>query len=317
MDWADESGPGGRYSIGESPDKEKKGPNPGGRRQGCGDQGDRRRSGGGDRHEKKGGAVQTVTNDRHVLDGQESTDLAAIIESSLQVSKRHHFFLWAQGVLQRLLPHEIMICGIAHEAGLGLRMHRFSSCRYFDDDHFAAVCHPQEGLLSRMMAAWRRTGRPCVLAGEAAMGNCDPAWEALLAKHELRNIAAHGVQGADGAIKGYFSFSRIPLPLDRRYAYRLEILVPYLHATLSRVLVEEGGAGGGPTAGIAVTAREGEILQWVMEGKTNREIADILSISPLTVKNHMQKIMKKLSVQSRSQAVVRAIALGAIRSRVS
>lgn len=258
-----------------------------------------------------------MTADRQVLDEDEAAHLTAIIEASLQVTKRHHFFLWAQGVLQRLLPHEIMICGVADGTGLGLRMHRFSSCKYFNDEHFAAVCQAEEGLLSRMVAAWRVKGRPYVLTTDAALGECDPAWLPMLEKHELRNIAAHGVHGADGAIGGFFSLSRIPSSMERRFAYRLEILVPYLQATLSRVLAEEGPIGRVATVGTAVTAREGEVLQWVMEGKTNREIADILGLSPLTVKNHMQKIMKKLAVQNRSQAVVRVISLGVIRSRMT
>jgi len=44
-------------------------------------------------------------------------------------------------------------------------------------------------------------------------------------------------------------------------------------------------------------------------GKSNIEIGTILTISPLTVKNHVQKILRKLNVQNRTQAVGRALAL--------
>jgi DNA-binding CsgD family transcriptional regulator len=50
------------------------------------------------------------------------------------------------------------------------------------------------------------------------------------------------------------------------------------------------------------------VLNWVREGKTNQEIAQILDISPLTVKNHVQKILRKLKVTNRAQAVARGIA---------
>ena len=50
------------------------------------------------------------------------------------------------------------------------------------------------------------------------------------------------------------------------------------------------------------------------EGKSNQEIGTILGISPLTVKNHVQKILKKLRVQNRAQAVGKAIALRLIKS---
>lgn len=53
------------------------------------------------------------------------------------------------------------------------------------------------------------------------------------------------------------------------------------------------------------------MLDWVREGKTNQEIGQILDISPLTVKNHIQKILRKLDVTNRAQAVARVTALRA------
>jgi DNA-binding CsgD family transcriptional regulator len=54
-----------------------------------------------------------------------------------------------------------------------------------------------------------------------------------------------------------------------------------------------------------LSAREVEILQWVALGKTNPEIGKILKISEFTVKNHMQRIFKKMDVSNRAQAVGR------------
>ena len=55
--------------------------------------------------------------------------------------------------------------------------------------------------------------------------------------------------------------------------------------------------------------REKEILEWIYHGKSNIEIGMILQISPLTVKNHVQKILRKLSVLNRTQAIGKAMAL--------
>ena len=52
-----------------------------------------------------------------------------------------------------------------------------------------------------------------------------------------------------------------------------------------------------------LSARESEILAWVALGKTNPEIGSILGISVFTVKNHVQRILKKLDVTNRTQAV--------------
>ncbi len=59
---------------------------------------------------------------------------------------------------------------------------------------------------------------------------------------------------------------------------------------------------GRPT-GDALSAREAEILRWIALGKTNPEIGSILGISSFTVKNHVQRILKKLDVINRTQAV--------------
>ena len=52
-----------------------------------------------------------------------------------------------------------------------------------------------------------------------------------------------------------------------------------------------------------LTDRESEILTWLSRGKTNNEISEVLSISPLTVKKHLEHIYSKLQVHRRSAAV--------------
>jgi DNA-binding CsgD family transcriptional regulator len=56
-------------------------------------------------------------------------------------------------------------------------------------------------------------------------------------------------------------------------------------------------------AGTSLSDREREILDWVRKGKTNLEIGAILGISPYTVKNHLQRIFRKLDVLNRAQAI--------------
>jgi DNA-binding NarL/FixJ family response regulator len=56
-----------------------------------------------------------------------------------------------------------------------------------------------------------------------------------------------------------------------------------------------------------LTEREKEVLQCLVEGMSNKEIADKLFISDKTVKIHVSKIFKKLNVKSRSQVVIYAV----------
>ena len=62
----------------------------------------------------------------------------------------------------------------------------------------------------------------------------------------------------------------------------------------------------GETAGPALTAREAEVMIWVARGKTNRDVAEILGMSPRTVNKHLEHIYEKLGVETRTAAVAAA-----------
>jgi len=64
---------------------------------------------------------------------------------------------------------------------------------------------------------------------------------------------------------------------------------------------------------VPLSPREMEILQFVVRGLSNKEIAIELQISHQTVKNHMTSILKKLNVQDRTQAAVTALRYGWVR----
>lgn len=56
-----------------------------------------------------------------------------------------------------------------------------------------------------------------------------------------------------------------------------------------------------------LTLREAEVLLWVAHGKSNKEIADILDMSPRTVNKHMEQIFNKLAVEKRTSAATLAV----------
>jgi len=63
-----------------------------------------------------------------------------------------------------------------------------------------------------------------------------------------------------------------------------------------------------------LSPREVQILDNIAQGRTNKEVAYALAISEQTVKNHMSSILRKLSVNDRTQAVVYAIRQGWIKA---
>lgn len=60
---------------------------------------------------------------------------------------------------------------------------------------------------------------------------------------------------------------------------------------------------------LGLTAREAEVLLWLSRGKANREIGQILGISPRTVNKHLEQIFVKLGVENRASAAARAVRL--------
>ena len=61
-----------------------------------------------------------------------------------------------------------------------------------------------------------------------------------------------------------------------------------------------------------LTKREKEIFEMLIVNKTTRDIAEELSISEKTVRNHISNVMQKLSVKGRASAVVELLRLGEI-----
>lgn len=88
----------------------------------------------------------------------------------------------------------------------------------------------------------------------------------------------------------------------------------YISAALRNPALEEAVSHAGPNAKtvLELTARQREVLQLVAEGKSAKEIAHILNISPRTAETHKYKIMDDLGLKSSAELVQYAIRHGLI-----
>lgn len=88
----------------------------------------------------------------------------------------------------------------------------------------------------------------------------------------------------------------------RDFAERDRVVLELLRPHLER-LVDRFGRRAAQEAGLPLTRREREILEWVERGKMNAEIAEILWLSPSTVRKHLENAYGKLGVHTRTAAV--------------
>lgn len=260
-----------------------------------------------------------------ILSKLEQEYLLHAIESVLPVRESHQFFRWSQGPLQTLLPHQLMV-SLQFDAQDRLLHSACWHSAVLDAPLRARLCRAHDGLVPRLARRCRDgVALPAMLdtapdapsasspaissANSTANSTAGPlaAFDAELRELGLGNVIVHGTERLPGG-SSFFALFGAPHALRPRHAYFLQLLLPYLHLTLQHMDMQAGAAGAGALAR-PVSTREMQILHWVREGKSNDEIGQILGISGLTVKNHLQRLYRVLGVSNRTHAITRCNAL--------
>jgi LuxR family quorum-sensing transcriptional regulator LasR len=127
-------------------------------------------------------------------------------------------------------------------------------------------------------------------------------------RHGLRSGIGYPVYGPQGQTGILCFASDDPVREDVRIRAYLSLLRDF--ACESYFNISHAEETEGPVT--ALTPRELECLKWVAAGKTTWEISRILSCSEATVNFHVYNLTRKFGVQTRAQAVVRAIFEGLI-----
>lgn len=238
-------------------------------------------------------------------------------ESALTIRRRYQFFVWTQSYLARLIPHQLAACGCYDRGARELVFDVFNSVS-IAPPLLAALGDGRSLLMQSLQSAWLDNRcRPTTIAAarlpETALGSQRDAF----LEAQCSTVLLHGVSRPQRPqeIESFFVFAGLDDSSLEAAAGRLELLIPHVHGAWQRVHAVERDVGGtaAPPAPAhkagGVTQREREILSWLKEGKSNLQIAEQLGISALTVKNHVQKILRKLNAANRAQAVAQAMSL--------
>ena len=238
----------------------------------------------------------------------ETDEVLLNLDASLRVHSRPQFFSWTQGLLQNLIHHRILVCVLPAGTPDSMFVDSFSM-NVAESNRFCAL-FGAGGFGRQLIRTWtERRFRP--VAVDARTEVPDVAWKKEFEKIGVTRLYAHGMHDARGGMASFFLFGCEPAAREARYSNVAELAMPFLHAAwmrtrLNAVLREGDDPETRPESGV-LTVREREILRWIYFGKSNFEIGAILGISPLTVKNHVQKILRKLNVVNRAQAVGKAL----------
>ena len=137
-----------------------------------------------------------------------------------------------------------------------------------------------------------------------------PRWQSPSAQVWLRDCL-----DADGRLPAHVvAWLQTPPAQREGDAEMLRIVVSGARLSLSRLASDDSGTtllvrkrAGAPEPAVlstlfGLTGREAEVLYWVACGKTNRDVGDILGMSPRTVDKHLQHVFAKLNVETRTSA---------------
>jgi transcriptional regulator EpsA len=261
-------------------------------------------------------ASLAATHGTGMLDAQNLEGLLLNLDASLRVTTRAQFFTWSQGLLLNLIRHRVLLCALRRGGERGFVLDSFSTL-VANSGVFGELLGRDASLVPVLADRWAQRHFQPLACGLAELADVSgSAGLRELAKAGAAELLVHGCHDADGEVVGLTVFACHAGSIGQRELYLAQLLNPSLHTAWVRTQTrkspfdERASASGN---GCILTERERGILRWVYLGKSNGEIGAILGISALTVKNHVQKILRKLNVVNRAQAVGRALDARIIR----
>ncbi|MCB5189312.1 transcriptional regulator EpsA [Methylobacillus arboreus] len=246
------------------------------------------------------------------LNDIEKSQLIELMHESLRIRSHFELFLWMQGKLQIFLPHEIMITAWG-DFSLGvIYFNIVSPLPGIRSDKIASQEINQ--FLQNLFNYWLNHAKaPFTLAAADNILH-DYQFSNAESSYYLKNMKSalvHAIKDHRGRHDCLYVLLSSNLSFPPASRPMLEALLPYIDSALRQIehLPEQQPTPikiepepKDETLNI-LSGRELEIMDWVTKGKTNQEIGMILDISAFTVKNHLQRIFKKLNVLNRAQAV--------------
>jgi transcriptional regulator EpsA len=243
---------------------------------------------------------------------EESVRFLRIVSECGRIRRHYDIYRWLRGEVQHFLPHDILLSAWGDFANWDLKLDLASG---LPGVRTAQLAHCRvDQLFRQAYARWIDAGRSPVLLKPADLEptqHCHCAIHAAL--RDMRSVLVHGVHdkrsGRDSLFIALGSGAFAKGRSMARFMSCLDPLVAQIDAAFRKVpafpLLGAGSALRDRGNVLDLSARELEVLESICRGKTNLDIAAALDISPFTVKNHVQRIFRKIGVSNRTQAAAR------------
>lgn len=242
---------------------------------------------------------------------EEVAKFMRIVRETSQLKSHHELFqLLQSGDLQELIPHQVFISAWGKVDGSPLKLDIASAIPGMRTAN-VRKCRFLETLIDGLHEKWVVGGRqPLVLDSTIDLtpksAECNCAMHRFL--RDKWSLVMHGVDSArDRNTSLYLAFNAGPIPPGHAFK-RLLVMVEHVITQLDqgfRRITPLRASNPANDYKQWISIREQEVLLLAAEGKTNGAISKTLRISEFTVKNHMQRLMKKLGVKNRTAAVAK------------
>lgn len=221
-------------------------------------------------------------------------DLTTIDLSSVETTEQLEL-IWNRDI-PSIIAHDCAVMGEAYIDGSGITIKRiFLQRGTFNEDRDILL-----GRCASLLAAWNVMRNPCLMD----LGPCMCIGQRLfnIEADETRSFLIHGEVEANNRIL-FLIFSAAGWHDEVVVKRTIARLIPPMVAAILRLAPPDAGLDTRDEGAecVRLTAREIQIIHWLVEGKTNKEIARYLGTSPNTVRNQIARLAEKSGARNRAQ----------------
>ena len=246
------------------------------------------------------------------LTADESVRFMRIAAECGRIRRHYDIYRWLGGEVQYFLPHQILLSAWGDFENWNLKLDLTSGLPGVRTSQLAHCS--LDDFIQQAYRRWVDGARQAVVlkASDAvfAQSPCDCSLHAAL--RSMSSVLVYGMHdkrsGHDSLFIALSCGSFTKGRSMQRFCSVLEPLFAHVDAAFRRVpALALASTQSGPRGSnvLDLSTRELEVLEALCRGKTNLDIATVLDISPFTVKNHVQRIFRKIGVTNRTQAAAR------------